>query len=244
MIVRRNTAMELVEFEWLRSPDAYSIVQPGPPKMWRPRGAPGRPVHRWVIRGAASDPVLSTVGKKYFETYRPTEFPELFQRFADMPPTAEGVRDFYNKFGPLQFGSLDLPPSTPGPGWSSHSLGFGEALAHHAALRRAIELFESGDLSALSKGFNQGGWGRLRTELRPSSAGKLAMVLVPSSLIQFLWFQLAQYAGSDAKLLRCEQCNHPFLVGTGTSRTSKAKYCSDACRLAAFRERHGGHNHV
>jgi hypothetical protein len=218
--------MNLIEFEWIRSPGAYSIVMV--PEI------PGDP----------PEPGLSTEGEKYFETYRPTEFPVLFQQFADRPATAEGMRDFFNEFGPLEWREKRRSPFSfrPQPGWREHrfELFVGVLLTQHNLLREAIDLFRAGNLSAVAQGFNQWGWGRLRPELRPGADGKLAMVLVPSSLLQFLWFQFAQYAGSDAKLFRCEQCNQPFLVGTGTGRRSQAKYCSNACKLAAFRQRRGG----
>jgi hypothetical protein len=182
---------------------------------------------------------LSTDGEQYFDKYRPTDIPALFQIFADAPATAGGMRDFYNKFGPLEFGSDKFGGDAPQPGWCKYQLGVAEPLAHHARLRRAIELFERGDLSALSKGFG-GRWGKLNIELRPRAANRVTMALIPFSLIHFLWLQLAEYAGGDAKLFRCAQCGHPVLIGSQNSprRSRKAKYCSSVCRLAAFRERH------
>jgi hypothetical protein len=233
---------ELVDFEWTRSIDAYVIRPPrSHVRMWRRKGAQVGTVPTPTSAGA-SDATLSTAGKRYFEMYRPTEFPELFQIFADKPATAEGMRDFYNKFGPLQWGSgrVDGVAPAPKPGWCEHSVGVRGALSHHATLRRAIELFEAGDLSALSQGVNQARLGHLRIELRPRADSRVAIAWMPSNLIQFLWLQLALFAAGDAKLFRCEQCGHPFLVGSKTGRRSKAKYCSNTCRLAAFRERRDG----
>jgi hypothetical protein len=226
--------MELIDFQWLRClPDGFQIVRK-PARKWTKSG--GR-----IIEGAPPSVGLVTE-KRWFELYRPTDFPELFQRFADMPATAEGMRDFFNTFGPLALPGGGAP--TAGL-INYYGIVLGEALADHARLRHAINLFQTGDPSALAQGFNAASqalnarWGYLRPELRPRSSGKVAIVWVPSSLIQFLWVQLALYAASDAQLFSCEQCGDPFLVGTGTRRRSKAKYCSNACRLAAFRERHG-----
>jgi hypothetical protein len=232
--------MELIEFKWTHCPDGYVIVPQPSHSTIRMLGKKGGRVRTVPRRTVEGDDTLSTAGKRYFDMYRPTEFPTLFRIFADMPATAEGMRDFFNRFGPLEWGSDRFAPLEVAAGWRSHELGLCKVLSHHARLRRAIDLFEEGNLSALSQGFDRGGWGLLCTKLRPQSASKVAIVFVPSSLIHFLWLQLAQYAGSDAKLFRCEQCGHPFLVGSKTGRRSKAKYCSDACRLAAFRGRHGG----
>jgi hypothetical protein len=225
--------MNLIEFVWIRSPGAYSISM-----------AP-------EIDGDPPVPWLSTRGEKYFETYRPTEFPALFQEFADMPATPEGMRDFFNTYGPVEWvdkrsprklravGKLSGSPWME-PGWFEQSTGVESLLAQHARLRDMINLFEAGNLSAVAQDVTRFGWGIIRPELRPGVDGRLRIVLVPHSLLDFLWLQFAQHVGSDAKLFRCEQCNRPFLVGTGTSRRSQAKYCSDACRHAAFRHRRGG----
>ena len=218
--------MNLIDFEWIRSSGAYSIVELGPRQV--PHGSLVLP----------PEPGLSTEGKKYFETYRPTDFPALFQQFADMPETAEGMRDFFNTFGPLEWWGRSEYLNKQAPGWYSCEFPVFEVLAHHGWMRRVIRLLDAGsNISELAEGFRLGGGGGLLPELRPGADGRPALFLVPSSLLQFLWLQFAQYAGSDAKLFRCEQCNLPFLVGTGTSRRSQAKYCSDACRHAAFRQR-------
>lgn len=36
---------------------------------------------------------------------------------------------------------------------------------------------------------------------------------------------------------RCEHCGKGFITGTGTGRRSSSKYCSKACKIAAFRAR-------
>jgi hypothetical protein len=127
----------------------------------------------------------------------------------------------------------------PLTGWASLATDLGGVLAHHAALCRAIDRFQAGDLSGLAQHYNAG-WGLLRTELRPQADDDVTVVFVPSSLIQFLWLQLALHAASNAKLRRCEHCSNPFRVGTGTGRRDTAKFCSNACKVAAFRQRHGG----
>jgi hypothetical protein len=65
------------------------------------------------------------------------------------------------------------------------------------------------------------------------------MVLVPPDLMSAMWLQFAQFACSQAQLFRCQRCRKPFLGGTGTGRRRTAKFCLDACKVAAFRERQG-----
>ena len=40
------------------------------------------------------------------------------------------------------------------------------------------------------------------------------------------------------KLFSCDRCGKPFQVGPGTKRRCTAKYCSNACKVAACRARH------
>jgi hypothetical protein len=228
--------VELIDFAWGRCVDGngFRIVskRPRKPPAWT-EGPKVITLATWTVKGAP-DAAIATIGKRQFELYRPTNFPALFQHFADLPATAAAMCDFFNEFGPLEFaGGSPLV----GPTYCATNLG--GVLAHHAALCRAIDLFQAGDLSSLAQRYNVG-WGQLRTELRPQPDGNIAVVFVPSSLIQFLWLQLALHAASNAKLLRCEHCGIPFRVGTGTGRRDTAKFCSNACKVAAFRERHGG----
>jgi len=225
--------MDVIAFRWARCLDDYRIIstrrRARKPPAWT-KGPRVITLPRWTVEGAP-DAALETAGKQPWEIYCPTEFPTLFQRFADMPPTPEGMCDFVSKFGPLEF--LGRPI-----GLAYHATDLGGVLAHHAALRGAIDLFEAGDSSGLARLYNAG-WGQIGTQLRARPGERAAVVFVPSSLIQFLWLQLALHAASDAKLLRCQHCGIPFRVGTGTGRRDTAKYCSRRCNVAAYNTRHG-----
>ena len=164
-----------------------------------------------------------------FEVYHPAEFPVLFQIFADTSADEDGALNFVNKFGAL--GGL-------------RSIMQGNEPVHNflklqTCLRQAIDLAQAADWASLVERYNtnQFGRGRLDSQLRHQPLGKVALVFIPTNLIQFLWLQFALHVGSDAKLLRCEKCGAPFRVGTGTGRRETAKFCSNACKVAAFRGR-------
>jgi hypothetical protein len=168
-----------------------------------------------------------------FEKYRPMSFPVLFQDFIDIPPEGQGALDFSNKFGTLggAVGRYNI----------SESLYL--FLLRQEHLRQAIKLSESADWPALVDLFNTDKYGTftrgfLTPRLRHQPRGKVVLVFEPTNLIQFLWLQFALHLGSGAKLLRCERCGSPFTVGTGTGRRETAKFCSNACKVAAFRNRH------
>jgi hypothetical protein len=228
--------MQIIAFEWARCLEGYTIVPRQKllkePPAWT-RVPKVVPLPRWTAKGAP-DAALATAGKQPFEHYRPTGFPALFQRFADMPATAGGMCEFFNNFGPLEMPGGKLPT---GPRY--HATDLGGVLAHHAALRRALERFQDHDLPGLAKRYNVG-WGSLRVELQPSPRGKVVFTLLPSSLIQFLWLQFALHAASDATLLRCVRCGVAFQAGPGTGRRNSAMYCSNACKTGAYKARRAG----
>ena len=219
--------VEMIEFEWARCRDGYA-VNTSPRKRLRAR-TPQRVVTkpRRMVEGASTGLVAAS---NNFELYSPTKFPELFQLFADAEPTADGMIGFANSFG-LLGGIVDWGAVGPSRVMSQ---SLDDVLAHHHRLRAAVS-----DQAVLECA-SDFGWARLGVKLVRQQNGKIAIALVPSSLILFLWVQLALFAGSDAQLFRCQQCGHPFSVGRESARrrSKKAKYCSNACRLAAFRARH------
>lgn len=143
------------------------------------------------------------------------------------------MKSFCDRFGLPGGGRPDLRGGRP------QFVLVDELLRHQRQIRRALSLLQEGDSSALIKYWNSSeGTALIRTELRAGGDGRLEMVFAPPDLIQAMWLQLAQFACSGTKLLRCERCNEPFVVGSGTGRRSTSKYCSNACKVAAFKERH------
>jgi hypothetical protein len=71
---------------------------------------------------------------------------------------------------------------------------------------------------------------------RDSATGRLKGELVASSLADLLMVQLVSAAEAEVRHRRCEQCRTFFPVRAGLGRPEK-KYCSDACRMRAYRQR-------
>jgi hypothetical protein len=166
-----------------------------------------------------------------FEERRSLQLPNLFSIFADdTPATAKGMQDFCNRYG-VPYGGRP----------SRVSVNVDELLNHQRKFRRALSLLRKGDVSELAKLWNSShGSGVIRTELRVGPNERLEMVFAPPDLIQAMWLQFAQFACSQAQLFRCQCCGKPFQVGTGTGRRRTAKFCSNACKVAAFKKRHAG----
>jgi hypothetical protein len=204
--------MNMVDFQWRKCVAGYRLEPTA---------------HGDFALSSASD---------WFETTHPLKIETLFAIFAKTPATPEGMKTFCDNHGLLGGGRPDIAPSRS---TGTYEFALVSPFLHEQRrFRRAFDLFEKGDNSALVKPWNSmDGAPLIRTELRVGPEGRLKMVFVPPALLQALWLQLALHACSDAKLFRCERCNDLFIVGSGTGRRSTSKWCSNACKVAAFKER-------
>jgi hypothetical protein len=60
----------------------------------------------------------------------------------------------------------------------------------------------------------------------------------PTHLSDALWIQLAQAIDGSESLRTCVECKKWFTIKAGRGRSDK-EYCSDACRMRAYRKRKG-----
>jgi hypothetical protein len=202
--------MDLFEFQWWRCRDGYRLERSG----------------------------LVSKSER-FERYRPFEISTLFAIFAkDTPASAQGMLSFCNRFGLLGGGRADFAEPWDRRKPTYEAVVLDQLLFQHRAIRRAFVQFENGDASELIKRCNgDEGLTFLRLRVSRDESGQLGIRLMPTDLIRALWVQFAQYACSGTRLFRCQRCNAPFEVGPGTKRRSTAKFCSDRCKMAAFRAR-------
>jgi hypothetical protein len=178
-----------------------------------------------------------------FKVYAPLKVPALFKEFTDTRANPEGMLDFCNVFGlPLGAGQNARFLSEGGVVTSrQYSASTSALLAHHAQMRRALNLFEKGDSSELIKQCNwSDGLTSMQVQLSKSPDGRLTMLLTPPDLLRAMWFQFAQHACSGTELVKCRNCNKPFVVGTGTGRRRTAEYCDKKCGMAAWLAKQGG----
>ena len=60
--------------------------------------------------------------------------------------------------------------------------------------------------------------------------------IAPDCLLDFLWLQFAHAIAGDVRFQSCIECGAWFIVAPGRGREDK-KFCSDACRMRAYRKR-------
>jgi predicted nucleic acid-binding Zn ribbon protein len=71
---------------------------------------------------------------------------------------------------------------------------------------------------------------------KTGSALDWKMYYEPQNLLQTLWFQFAHAVVGDVRHRQCIVCSAWFVIAPGLGREEK-KYCSEACRMRAYRKR-------
>ena len=183
--------------------------------------------------------------ERYYEPLR--DETGLFNIFAETRASKEEIQAFANKYGWLGEDVMVIPKKAPGPVESGESIDVW--VREIAAMREAVRLLESGkNPNRLQQLVNKGleppppaekhySRGRVNARLLwDASRLKLRGYIVPRTLIGAMWFQLYQAIDGDKEYRRCKQCRKPYEVSP-TERGEKRRYCSNACRMVAYRKR-------
>lgn len=155
------------------------------------------------------------------ETYDPftlgTENLALFQIFADTPETAEGIENFASRYGLFDRdceGPLSIwePPIT--------------------SMRIATDAWRRGDINDVVHLIGGArSYGQTTIELvNEKDAERPTIRIVPQSLRDALWYQLALTISCGRKVKNCDFCQMPFFYGPGTNRRETAAFCSPKCQ--------------
>ena len=151
--------MNMVDFQWRKCVAGYRLEPTA---------------HGDFALSSASD---------WFETTHPLKIETLFAIFAKTPATPEGMKTFCDNYGLLGGGRPDIAPSRS---TGTYEFALVSPFLHEQRrFRRAFDLFEKGDNSALVKPWNSmDGAPLIRTELRVGPEWRLKMVFVPPALLR------------------------------------------------------------
>ena len=114
-------------------------------------------------------------------------------------------------------------------------------------MHRAVELWEmsksTGDFSKIirrvQKNFMHPDGVSVELLLKKDPLSASARLCIrPPSLLHALWAQLALAIDGNVNLRACVQCRKWFTLEAGRGRSDK-EYCSNACRMRAYRKRKG-----
>ena len=222
--------MQIVDFWWWRCLDGYRLDR-SQNKRWLPYS------NRYVSEPPARLFFGLTSASERFEKYQPLNIQNLFAMFADAPSSPDGMKDFCDRFGDPDGGRADLAPlGKP----TQTSVSVDRLLQLQRRLRRALSLFRKGDASGLIGCWNSSDESALiRTELRAGSeTAAWSWSSLRPTLFRRCGFSSLSSPAREPSSLAASAATTPFTVGSGTGRRSTSKYCSNACKVAAFKERH------
>ena len=152
----------------------------------------------------------------------------MFLELANTPLTQSSMLGFAGKFGLLRETSTEYLAH-----WSRTIRG----------LKTAVDIWSENkakqDLNELVQAWS-GRDGRISLDVRLVKTlypERPNLCLVPATLEDAAWLQFAQAASASQDLKKCRWCTTWFAFGSGTGRKKSAEYCSDRCRVTAFRRR-------
>ena len=144
-----------------------------------------------------------------------SKIPDLFKIFAKISRTPKGVLVFISNYGPFTHAGI---------------AGRGDQVL--TIINQAEEMTKR--LNLLSAGSRLGAEIPI-TSLRgflvtDRATGGIALKIVPATLRDALWLQLAQALSDGARMRKCRHCDEWFRAGAGTDRRADAEFCSDEHR--------------
>ena len=249
----------LLSFKWYKCPEGYEVLEFDPADLLENEDDDeNRP---WIMKpGAQSDTEELLNRRPAFEFMSGDEFiprdkwicpkseklisfeisdlrSALFMEFATLDDSDASYEDFANEFGMLRFPFFRDE--------IQHGLWRGrpEQLSIWRRTNEELNSLIAAWRKALAEGsfesfcaMSRRSFGNVITELIPATGyGSMNLLLVPSTLGDALYLQLAQAVASNMQIKRCSVCPRWFAFGAGTGRRKSAHYCSDNCRKETWR---------
>jgi hypothetical protein len=192
----------LIEFDWVRDPKGYRLVQDA-------RST------RVVRNGKGHAP-------KDFELCRPLSATDAaFRIFANIATTPAGVLKFVQQFGPLTSDGWDPNKGDDVHLVISNAKHMGQIFQNMSGNAKPRNPFQATQSSSLEA---QVIWDPAtmisKWELRPRT------------LLDALWLQLGQALTCGGRISQCQHCGNWFEAGRKTGRRLDAKFCCDEHRTA------------
>ena len=189
--------------------------------------------HHWV-EGPGDDLMLARKSEVPVRVWDPAEEdPLFFTKFADLNPEPGPVQSFaekYGEIGPLS-GHEDLPEGTRGSLLSTWKVSI-------ATISQLTDAWRKNDFDVRSQEL-------LNKELRSPFGscapgirrrkGQWVVWLVAYDIYGVCLVQLVEALTEQTRVYRCEYCHKVGVRGPTEKR--KRKYCSDSCRVSAYRVR-------
>lgn len=160
-----------------------------------------------------------------------------FLDFANTPDTLDGVKSLIERFGPLH----QRPQLYESWYWAMQEMRSAVTAWDRAKatgnFKRIILKVQLRGLGRLEKHPESGMDASITLSEAPQT-GEARLCIRPTTLLDALWTQLALAIDGSESLRKCAECKKWFTIKAGEGRSDK-QYCSNACRMRAYRKRKG-----
>ena len=202
-----------IDFMLMRDKRGYRIV-PKDPLPSRRSGQSNSDKILAAKSGNVADRIIGNGGP--LVPYKPLhKVPDLFKIFAKIPRTAEGVLGFVNTYGHFTNAGIADGRGDMVPAVLDEAEEMSKRLDRLSSSRRSL-----GPDIPLTK--------LLGFVVADQASGGIALKLVPATLRDALWLQLAKVLADGSKIRKCrfELCRQWFRAGVGTGLRADAEFCS------------------
>lgn len=189
-----------------------------PPPKPMPHTVRGRRVQKLGDEDLAWFSEISPLGNRVQEFDPINKSPDLYLLFANLPLSANGILNFAKDNGLL------------GTGHAHETIG-----EWRYEIRRMQDAIWSWKASGVNKS-TKFPTSLLRHTLEQNLSGKIEQYLEPENLLAAIWVQFAGAIEGETSFIPCVECSNWIAVAPGSNRPDKI-YCSDACKMRAYRKR-------
>jgi hypothetical protein len=259
----------LLEYECRVPVDGYKVITVEEPGSWRRIESIEMQYERMLYESAPSkakrekyrDQGVSSVrmlhprsGRvKFFDLFQNS--PTAFLEFAQYQPTEDRINYLADRFGPLFPDNLVAPPIRPDGEKMPLSLQFygrriDEWEVFIGKMHRTVKLWnmsiKEGDFRRIVRAVEGNILPApgspvelfLKEDLSSKRGSSPRLCIRPHSLREAVWVQFLLAIDGNVNLAACVQCRKWFTIEAGRGRSDK-EYCSNACRMRAYRKRKG-----
>jgi hypothetical protein len=206
--------MYLDRFEWAVCEDGYEVKEIFPATK--------------VGKMTSLKPqVLILPKSNKMKIYQPYKIRKnLHWKFGGLTDTKDDVLSFVSDYGLLginETGTSEL---------------YDEIISYKRLVEKLLNKINKDDLKQAAAIFNKSVGPNLTAQIQNITGRTVYQIYpVPKSLLSYMWLSFAAEITDGRDWQKCFSCNETYPIGKDTGGTKRKQYCSDACKMKAYRRR-------
>lgn len=159
--------------------------------------------------------------------YRPYQTSkDLHWKFGGLEETKDDVLSFVSNYGLLGIGEIET------------SEAYDEIISYKRLIEKLLNKINKDDLKQAAAIFNKSVGPNLTAQIYNIIGRTVYQIYpVPKSLLSYMWLSFAAEITDGRDWQKCFVCNETYPIGKDTGGTKRKKYCSDSCKMKAYRKR-------